>query len=208
MPPIWIIPEVIILVSLFFIRKKVIKKIQGKTVFFTGPIEAGKTTLINWILKKEPTTVYNPSAATELYKTYMDNMGRFRLYDMGGGIDQLSMDVFKGILENSDVVIFVFDVNKFVCSDEYRLYNVGARLDFIWLNKDLSKNKVLIFVATHKDELALSDMEIRGRFENLLKDKDYRMLFVNYPLILVNLMKEEGIKTVYATLEKELNKKK
>lgn len=174
-------------------------------VFFTGPEKAGKTTLVNWRLKDEPTHVYSQTGTGRI-TTFKDEKYQIDLYDMGGGVEYLVNGVFEKKLKESDVAIFVFDVKRYINIDKYRNDEVNPRLSFLWGKKDLFNGKILISVGTHIDEVGMSENELRNHIRNLMNGKEYKSVFYNYPLILTNLTEREGAKTVFNTLDYELQK--
>lgn len=178
------------------------KKIK---VFFTGPEKAGKTTLVNWRLTGEPTHDYSQTGTGRI-TAFKDGKYQFDLYDMGGGDEYLVNGFFEKKLKESDVVIFVFDVKRYINIIKYRNDEVNPRLAFLWGKKDLLNGKVLISVGTHRDEVEMSENELRNCIKNLMSEKEYKSVFYNYPLILTNLMEREGSKTVFNTLDYELQK--
>ena len=60
----------IVLLATSLVRKQLQKQLRGKTMFFTGPEMAGKTTMINWITNKNFDKNYTPTTDkhTVVYK--------------------------------------------------------------------------------------------------------------------------------------------
>ncbi len=202
----WIIggaAYILLLVIIIAITKE---ELKNQKVFFTGPRAAGKTTLIRWLSKDEPTHCYSPTG-TEECTIYEDEKYHYVLCDMGGGVNFLANGVFEKKLKESDVVFFVFDINEYMNNNSYRNDEVNPRISFLWDKKDLLNGKVLISVGTHRDKVKMSDEMLSDSVKNLLNEKDYKYVFYEHPLVLTNLTERKGAKTVFITLNDELKKR-
>ena len=94
--------------------------------------------------------------------------------DIGGGDTYRSE--YKKIIENSDVVFYFFDINKYfkdeVMKDRitYRR-ECNSRFEFIF---DSIKDKQVLLVATHTDLCGLHSSQIKSKFDEIVSGKRYK----------------------------------
>lgn len=62
----------IVILATYIIRRQLQKHLKGKSMFFTGPEMAGKTTFINWIMGKDFDKNYTPT--TDMIQLYIKMM--------------------------------------------------------------------------------------------------------------------------------------
>ena len=207
-PLIIIIPvaTIVLTISAFIIIRKTKKKLKNKKVFFTGPTQAGKTTLIKQLLDEPLDEDYVPTYEKDNSKHYKSEKYDFQITDMGGGKEFLDAFSFGKLIREHDVIIFVFDVDKYLSNKKYREEEVNPRMDFLWsMYSTLLKTKVLLLVGSHLDKIDNLNT-VRDRIDDALEKKEYRNLLVHYPLCLCNLTQKGYVIKVYEILNKELDK--
>lgn len=198
----------IVFLATYFVRKQLQKQLRGKTMFFTGPEMAGKTTLINWITNKKMVKNYTPTTDKDTV-VYKDEEHDFSITDMGGGVEFLETYGFDRLIREHDITVFVFDVNRFLLDDKYRQEEVCDRLDFLWhMEKEIDNKKILFIVGSHIDFSQKNDNEVRKEIGDFLKGKDYAKLIVKYQLFLADLTKEKEVKKIMNELKNRLKKEK
>lgn len=198
----------IVLLATSIVRKQLQKQLRGKTMFFTGPEMAGKTTMINWITNKNFDKNYTPTTDKHTV-VYKDDEHDFSITDMGGGVEFLETYGFDRLVLEHDITVFVFDVNRFLLDDKYRQEEVCDRLDFLWhMENEIDKNKILLIVGSHLDFSKKNDNEVRKEISDFLKGKDYAKLIVKYHLFLADLTNEKEVKKIMKELKNRLKKVK
>ena len=198
----------IVLLATSLVRKQLQKQLRGKTMFFTGPEMAGKTTMINWITNKNFDKNYTPTTDKHTV-VYKDDEHDFSITDMGGGVEFLETYGFDRLVLEHDITVFVFDVNRFLLDDKYRQEEVCDRLDFLWhMENKIDKNKILLIVGSHLDFSKKNDNEVRKEISDFLKGKDYAKLIVKYHLLLADLTNEKEVKKIMKELKNRLKKVK
>lgn len=201
-PLIIIIPvaTAILAVSAYFIIRNTRKKLKNKTVFFTGPTQAGKTTLISQLLGEPLEKTYVPTKNKDNSKHYKSEKYDFQITDMGGGKEYLDAHSFGKLIQEHDVIIFVFDIENYLSNKKYREDEVNPRFDFLWSKfSTLLKTRALLLVGSHLDKVN-DDKTVINRINNVLENKTYRGLLVHYPLILGDLTKKGDVAKVFETL--------
>lgn len=205
-----IAPSIIVPLAIYIVRRQLQKHLRGKSLFFTGPEMAGKTTLINWIIGKNFDKDYTPTTDKETFE-YNDEEHDFSITDMGGGAEFLETHGFDKLVREHDITVFVFDVNRFLLDDKYRSEEVGDRLDFLWHmeNEIESLKKTLLIVGSHFDKTkSVFTHEVRKKIQELVNDKEYVKLIPKHGLILVDLTKKKDAKVIMSELKKRIEKTK
>lgn len=200
----------IVLLATYIVRRRLQKHLQGKSLFFTGPEMAGKTTLINWIIGKDFVKDYTPTTDIDTFE-YKDEKHDFSITDMGGGAEFLETHGFDKLVREHDITIFVFDVNKCFFDEKYCREEVGDRLDFLWHmeNEIVSLKKILLIVGSHHDKAEMIiTQDVRKEFYELLKGKEYAKIITKHPPIFANLTNKKDVKMIMLKLEQLIEKAK
>ena len=122
---------------------------NGINIVIAGKANVGKSSLMNSLINYDRAIVTNIAGTTRdvLEESYEYKQIRFNLFDTAGiresedVIEQIGVKKAKTLLENSDLVLLVFDSNtKFDKEDEELLASVKGKNTIVVLNKcDLPK---------------------------------------------------------------------
>lgn len=200
----------IVLLATYFVRRNLQKHLRGKSLFFTGPEMAGKTTLINWITNKDFDKNYTPTTDKYTVK-YKDNEHDFSITDMGGGVEFLETYGFDKLIREHDITVFVFDVNRCFLDEKYCREEVGDRLDFLWHmeNEIDSLKKTLLIVGSHCDKVKMNiTQDVRKEFYELIKDKEYAKIIPKHSPIFANLTNKKDVKKIMIKLKQLIKEAK
>lgn len=154
-----------------------------------GMKASGKTTFLNNLrgIKAVPKTTSKESYVGFEFelssgKTIYIDKGN----DMGG--DKNYMAEYRHIVEKNDVIVYFFDVCRYLTENEY-LRECNSRLDFI--NGGIKDKKIAI-IASHSDLSKRSEEKLIEDILNLVRDKKYSNLF-NNGLFVVNLTDDKEV---------------
>ena len=149
---------------------------NGINIVIAGKANVGKSSLMNSLINYDRAIVTNIAGTTRdvLEESYEYKQIRFNLFDTAGiresddVIEQIGVKKAKTLLENSDLVLLVFDSNtKFDKEDEELLNSVNGKKTIIVLNKcDLPKK-----FETNLDTISIST--VKGIGINELKELIY-----------------------------------
>lgn len=195
------------------VRRRLKKQLRGKTLFFTGPEMAGKTTLINWIMGKELEKNYTPTRDKD-YLIFNDEEHDFTITDMGGGVEFLETYGFDKLIMEHDITIFVFDINNFFLDKRYR-EDVFARLDFLWIMEKkfetIKKTKIILIVGSHCDEAQKSfgnKNELDKKLREFIREKEFAKLIVKNRIIMADLTEKKDAKGIMNKLKDRIKNAK
>ena len=200
----------IVLLATYIVRRRLQKHLRGKSLFFTGPEMAGKTTLINWIIGKDFEKDYSPTTDKDTVE-YKDEDHDFSITDMGGGTEFLETHGFDKLVREHDITVFVFDVNKCFLDEKYCREEVGDRLDFLWHMEDEidSLKKILLIVGSHCDKAKMNiTQDVRKEFYELVKGKEYAKIITKHVPIFADLTNKKEVKMIMIKLEQQIEKTK
>lgn len=203
-------------IAFFFLRKKANEKLKNKSVIMLGPSQSGKTTIINWLCNDKPTTEYFATGSENEVGTKYTNGYTISYWDMGGDSGLLTDGKFEIEFTKHDVVLFVFDINKYSLDSKYKS-DVNARLEALKIisERHPMMKKVIMLIGSHADCYKKSkgitdDNELAHVFQdeltNLLKQKNYYQFVQSHYLILADLTKQKEIAGILKRLNEELKK--
>lgn len=196
-PIIWCLGAILAVGGLVFYKMRFNKAANGKKLLFLGPEESGKTTLYNWFTKNQPTTNYTASGDKNDYEDpthqFVDEKHKIRYADMGGSDWFLNHGEFEKHYKENDILIFVFDVKKYL-NDNGMRDDVNARIDFMYTMEKHSreKKKCIVFVGSHIDQLDLKKTEIEVKLRESVGNKEYSVLLQNNGILLADLTKKSS----------------
>ncbi len=187
-------------VIVIYICKKIIKKINGKKLAILGMDRSGKTRYFDFLQGKE----YSEGPQTKISKIesfyYKKNDGTSikiaEGYDIGGS-KLFIKDHYEQLMNDSDCVIFMFDISKYFEEYEYRK-DVHARFEFIYRMKNslgIDDNNFKLF-ATHEDKLGENEREsVNDTLNRNLESKEYKDI-LKCNLYLINMTKKKHLKAI------------
>ncbi|MFK8303334.1 GTPase domain-containing protein [Capnocytophaga stomatis] len=154
-----------------------------------GMQQAGKTKFLS-LLRGEAYVERSTSIEKyEPFTIYLKGGKEVRIsqgVDIGGG-DTYRLK-YKEIIENSDVVFYFFDINKYfkdeVMEDRitYRR-ECNSRFEFIF---DKKQEKKVLIVATHTDLCGIHSSQIKSEFDKIVRDKRYKNMLQQVCFINLN----------------------
>lgn len=130
----------------------------GKKITILGQRTTGKTTLFNFLMNGEFTDTYEQTVFKKKIKKEMKHKFKhlnLRLkinpnsYDVGGSQDQHG--VWKKLSEEANVLIYLFDVNKWMNNPEYLEVEIERDISVIENIIRSKKDLKVILVGTHID---------------------------------------------------------
>lgn len=163
-----------------FENGKLIK--EGVKVVILGRPNAGKSSLLNLILDEERAIVTNIEGTTrDTIEEFVTIKGiPFKIIDTAGirnskdEIEKIGVNKALNLAKQSDVIIGIFDINKKLSKDDYKIIDV------------LKNNKSLII-------LNKNDLEIKIEKDILEK--------LNIPMIEMSTFNHDDLEKVYSVLE-------
>lgn len=155
-----------------------------KKTLLTGPLGSGKTTFLRHLTKE-----YIPDGPSGAPKTYKIKRAVFdEITDFSG--DEAWLSDFDTRIEQSDFVLFFFDVSQFLNNEKYqedvyaRVYKINEYV------KNRDKKKVLI-IATHVDKVCGNyTNDVLKKFAN----KPYKSIISN--IVFVDTTKKDSVETI------------
>lgn len=154
-----------------------------------GMQESGKTTFLNNLRGLK--TVFNPTSK-ENYKCFKFELsdGRTIHIDKGNDIGGAKnyMSEYRQVIEESDVILYFFDVSKYLTNVDYKR-ECNSRLHHINVNIE---NKKIAIIASHSDFSQQSKNILTEEILNQVKDKKYSNLF-NNAFFVVNLTERNQV---------------
>ncbi len=163
-----------------FENGKLIK--EGVKVVILGRPNAGKSSLLNLILDEERAIVTNIEGTTrDTIEEFVTIKGiPFKIIDTAGirnsndEIEKIGVNKALNLAKQSDVIIGIFDINKKLSKDDYKIIDV------------LKNNKSLII-------LNKNDLEIKIEKDVLKK--------LNIPMVEMSTFNHDDLEKVYSILE-------
>lgn len=167
------------------VGKYLYDKYQGTSLAILGMPEAGKTQF--WKnLKGESYSAYETTNAEQAYTPFFYNYGdrKFRVgagKDIGGAEENIR-PYWEKLIEESKIVIFIFDVSKYLKEQDYQL-QTNARLDFLYNKRGEftgSNQKKFAVIASHPDQVDKVELEgadLVTRMKSVVHGKPYAALF-------------------------------
>ena len=184
------------LVPLILLVVPKIFKLMGKTIGVLGMKEAGKTQLYR-NLQNSPYNSYEGTSVDD-YESFTFKHGdtKVKIYagrDIGGG-ERYIKEYYKNMIEEKNIIFFVFNVAKYTCDENYAS-EVRARMDYIWRhlmekykNYDIIKTKLLT-IGSHFDLIEESNQKsLLESLQKGIEDKPYSRMFTGN-FILADLTK-------------------
>lgn len=203
-------------IAFSLLRKKANNKLKNKSVILLGPLMSGKTTIINWLLKGKNTPEYHASGSANREGELCQDGYTISWSDMGGASSFLANEQFELKFTKHDVVLFVFNIDKYTSDSNYQL-DVNARLEALKLVSERHPmlKKVIMLIGSHSDCYKKArgisdDNELASVFQSdithVLKQKDYYHFLQTHPLILANLTDKREVSGILNKLIEELDK--
>lgn len=176
-------------------------KVKGIAIL--GTKGSGKTTLLNILRGK---SYEKPDVTSyEKYKEFVYNKQNGNSITIRQGVDIGGGSSFRihyeSMIENADVVFFLFDINKWKGNEEERR-EIRSRLQFV-TEKCIKNNKFLVTLLTHPDLLKTVEVKsILSQYKNDICERDggsYKAAVVDYPFVPLNTTDESSVKQIIDT---------
>lgn len=184
---------------------KIIK--NGIDVCIVGKTNVGKSSLLNALIGKEQAIVTNIEGTTrDVVCASMEYKGiKINFYDTAGirkttnQIEKIGIEKTKEILNNCDVVVFVFDSSLEISKEEKEFYE-----------KNKNKNKIVVFNKSDKEnKIDFNDEYIsisakQNKNIDLLKEKIFNAVSLSTntnSFVLTNARHVEVLKEALAMIE-------
>ena len=174
-----------------------------KGIAILGTKGSGKTTLLNVLRGKsyeKPDVTSYDQYKEFVYKKQNGNSVTIRQgVDIGGGT---SFRIhYESMIENADVVFFLFDISKWKISEEERR-EIRSRLQFV-TEKCIKNHKFLVTLLTHPDLLNTAEIKtILSQYKSDICERDcgsYKAAVVDYPFVPLNVTDESSVKQLIDT---------
>lgn len=174
-----------------------------KGIAILGTKGAGKTTLLNVIRGR---SYVKPDVTSfDKYKEFVYNKQNGRSVTIRQGVDIGGGSSFRihyeSMIENADVVFFLFDISKWKVSEEERR-EIRSLLQFV-TEKCKKNQKFLVTLLTHPDLLNASEIEtILTQYKSDICERDggsYKAAVVDYPFVPLNITDESSVKQIIDT---------
>lgn len=199
--PLWLIYIIAVAIyggSLILLRTC---KIKGKKLAVLGMKDAGKTRFYRFLQGKEYIEgVDEESGQNEIESfTYTCSNGSIikiqKGYDYSGARDYVKT-FYEDLLKDSDVVVFVFDLHKFLNDMEYQKEtNSIASL----INEMNYKKCNIVKIASHKDEFDLPRQTINSIFTDFkyaIQGKRYWNAILGCNLFFADMRNKDELKII------------
>ena len=178
------------------------RKTQGQRLAVLGMKDAGKTRFYRFLQGKEYIEGLDNETEQDDIESFTyscSNGSKIKIqkgYDYGGGRDLIKTH-YEDLLKDSDIVVFVFDMHKFLYDMEYQKEtNSIASL----INDVNYKNYNIVKIASHKDEFVLSKpsdkKQIYTEFSNVIKTKKYWNSIMEYNLFFADMRNNNELKII------------
>jgi len=170
----WPLSDIVI-----YLYKKIIKKINGKKLAILGMDQSGKTYYFYFLQGKEykegPQTKISKIESFYYKKEDGTSIKIAEGYDIGGS-KLFIKDHYEQLMNDSDCVIFMFDISKYDKEYEYTK-EVHARFEFLYRMKNtlgIDDNNFKLF-ATHADLLSKNELDlVNDTLNRNLESKEYK----------------------------------
>lgn len=160
---------------LLWLANLMFERIRGKTLAILGMQASGKTSFYDQ-LKGISRTEYRGTNYEEVDSFTLDLGDRkVRIkkgLDIGGGEEYIK-SYYNDKIKDNDVVLFVFDVSKYLSDKEY-LRKCEGRFDYIYRH---SEGKQIYIVGSHLDQCEGDGNQIIQEVKNITKNKEYSSFF-------------------------------
>lgn len=172
---------------LIFLGYITYSELRGDTMAILGMQMSGKTTMLRHMQEKELDPTYKGTRKKEIYKDIRWKIGNRTIKtvaDLGGG-DEWVRDNYLSLIEENDIIIFVFDASEFENNLSYRRDTLG-RLDFTFEKIREKKSDVESFIknhfaliGTHSDKISDSPISLIRKWQKDYSEKPYSKIFKN-----------------------------
>lgn len=177
------------------------RKTRGQKLAVLGMKDAGKTRFYRFLQGKEYIEGFDNETEQDEIESFTyncSNGSKIKIqkgYDYGGGRDYVKAH-YEDLLKDSDIVVFVFDLHKFLIDIEYQKEtNSIASL----INEMNYKKCNIVKIASHKDEFDLSKQKIKSiftDFKNAIKGKKYWDAMLDYNFFFADMRNNDDLKTI------------
>jgi GTPase SAR1 family protein len=174
-----------------------------KGIAILGTKGSGKTTLLNVLRGK---SYEKPDITSyDKYKEFVYNKQNGNSVTIRQGVDIGGGSSFRihyePMIENADVVFFLFDISKWKTNEEDRR-EIRSRLQFV-TEKCIKNDKFLVTLLTHPDILNTDEIKtILSQYKNDVCERDngsYKAAVVDYPFVPLNTTDESSVKQLIDT---------
>ncbi|WOX79192.1 tRNA uridine-5-carboxymethylaminomethyl(34) synthesis GTPase MnmE [Candidatus Shikimatogenerans bostrichidophilus] len=166
---------------------------EGLNISIIGPVNSGKSTLMNVLIKEDKSIISNiPGTTRDIVegKIIIDNLN-LNLFDTAGirktnsKIEKIGIKKTFKKINDTNIILYVFDILKL---KNYLKFKEKIK----YLKKKIFKKKKVLLIANKIDKNNI----------NLKKKK-----IINYNIIFISAKKKKGIKKIYKYLYKIIPKK-
>ena len=170
---------------------------QRISIAVLGMPSAGKTTLHCFLQKKEYTG--GLQTLIDKYSSYSIKKSDGKIISIREGIDigGASNFVFryKELINNSEKVLFLFDIKKYEESKPYRAETNSRLQHIVELIRDSNKQLSFMTLLTHKDEMpSTDDLENAfKKFRSEISSKNYSEIVLKYQCSTIDLTNKNEI---------------
>jgi len=173
------------------------KQGKGLSIAILGTKGAGKTTLLNTLRNKAGEKTFVTSYESYQDFDYKKADGTIvhiqKGWDIGGG--NLYKKEYESMIENADLVFYLFDINKLI-EDEEEKREIYSRLEFI-TRKCISNKKRLVTLLTHSDKLKRDLQEVMRLYRDDVYKRDngsYKAAVTDYHFEPINMTNELSVR--------------
>lgn len=178
------------------------RKTQGQRLAVLGMKDAGKTRFYRFLQGKEYIEGLDNETEQDDIESFTyscSNGSKIKIqkgYDYGGGRDLIKTH-YEDLLKASDIVVFVFDLHKFLNDLEYQKEtNSIASL----INEMNYKKCNIVKIASHKDEFDLSKQKIKSifidDFKNAIQGKKYWDAILDFNFFFADMRNNDELRTI------------
>lgn len=206
--PLWLIYVIAVAIfgggTLILLKSR---KTQGQRLAVLGMKDAGKTRFYRFLQGKEYIEGHDNETEKDVVESFAYTCSNGSIikiqkgYDYGGGRDYVKAH-YEDLLKDSDIVVFVFDLHKFLNDMEYQKdTNSIASL----INEMNYKKCNIVKIASHKDEFDLSKQTIKSIFtvfKNAIQGKEYWDAMLECNLFFADMRNNDELKTIADTIFK------
>lgn len=205
---VWFIPVLIgaaIVTTSVIIANTGTSTVQGKSIGILGMQEAGKTSLLN-ILRRREYGVYEATAIANYNAFSCEINGKTYSIKAGveiGGDERFIPRFYEEFLNTRDICFFIFNVKKYLYNTQYK-NETNARLEYVHRHlkskytTDGVIHKHLVVIGSHIDTLSESQQkDALKRCQNTIEGKNYSMMF-DQNFLLMDLTKPGAVLRKFA----------
>ena len=193
----WLIGSCVLTLIGAIIATKCHTAFKGKSIAILGPQGCGKTSFLRILQAKPYDEKKDNGTSIEDYDSFKTKIGDKEYTiksgkDIGGGTDFIRL-YYKSMINDTDIVVFMFDINEYFNDTEYQ-EDVIARMDFVWCKlqakyKDGDIKSKYAVIGTHYD--LLPEEESKKALEKLcgsISSREEVTEMLNNNTFLVNLI--------------------